>query len=202
MVRDIQLKTQAADAAMRAMFEARKKVFVDLLQWELPVLAGRYELDQFDNPDAHYLILSETDGTHLASARLLPTTGPHLLDSQFAELADEPIPHGPSVYEITRFCLDRQLTAIQRREARDRLVRGLVDFALEKQITTYTGVAEPAWLRQILTFGWDAHALGQARFVNGMLLAALRIEVAADTPDLLDRAGIIERQTCLRAEAA
>jgi N-acyl-L-homoserine lactone synthetase len=202
MLHDVQFKTQAADAAMRAMFEARKKVFVDLLQWDLPVLAGRYELDQFDNPDAHYLMLSETDGRHLASARLLPTTGPHLLDSHFADLADEPLPTGPEVYEITRFCLDRQLTTIQRREARDRLVRGLIDFALENRITTYTGVAEPGWLRQILTFGWNARALGAIKSINGMLLAALRIEIAADTHARLDRAGIIGRHTYLQAEAA
>lgn len=202
MLRDVQFKTQAADAAMRAMFEARKKVFVDLLQWDLPVLAGRYELDQFDHPDAQYLILSATDGAHLASARLLPTTGPHLLDSHFADLTDEPIPHGPTVYEITRFCLDRTLTAIQRREARDRLVRSLVDFALENRITTYTGVAEPAWLRQILTFGWSARALGTVKAINGMLLAALRIEIATDTHARLDRAGIIGRHACLHAEAA
>lgn len=202
MLPNVQLHTRAADAAMRAMFEARKKVFVDLLQWDLPVLAGRYELDQFDNPDAHYLILSETDGTHLASARLLPTTGPHLLQSHFTGLADEPLPRGPAVHEITRFCLDRRLTAVQRREARDRLVRGLVDFALENGIITYVGVAEPAWLRQILSFGWNARALGPVRPMNGMLLAALQIVIAADTPALLDRAGIISRPICLHAEAA
>ena len=202
MLRNIQIQTRAADAAMREMFEARKRVFVDLLRWDLPVLAGRYELDQFDNPDAQYLILSETDGAHLASARLLPTTRPHLLDSHFAELADEPLPHGPGVYEITRFCLDRQLTALQRREARDHLVRGLVDFALENGISTYTGVAEPAWLRQVVRFGWSARALGSTKLLNGMALAALRIEIAADTPDRLDQAGVIGRPACLHAEAA
>jgi N-acyl-L-homoserine lactone synthetase len=184
------------------MFEARKTVFVDLLGWDLPVLAGRYELDQYDNQDARYLILSETDGDHLASARLLPTTLPHLLDSHFAELCDEPIPHGPGVYEITRFCLDRSLTAAQRREARDQLVRGLVDFALDNGIRTYTGVAEPAWLDQILRFGWNARALGEARSIDGMTLAALRIEIGPDTPSLLDQAGVIARPRCLRAEAA
>ena len=40
------------DASLRAMFAARKQVFVDLLKWDLPVLAGEYELDQFDDPDA------------------------------------------------------------------------------------------------------------------------------------------------------
>lgn len=33
----------APDAVLRAMFAARKAVFVDLLKWDVPVLAGRYE---------------------------------------------------------------------------------------------------------------------------------------------------------------
>jgi hypothetical protein len=61
------------------MFAARKSVFVDLLKWDVPVLAGRYEVDQFDDPNAQYLILADRDGAHLASARLLPTLHPHIL---------------------------------------------------------------------------------------------------------------------------
>lgn len=202
MLRSLHSKSPAADAALRAMFEARKKVFVDLLGWDLPVLAGRYELDQFDNPDARYLILSEPDGAHRASARLLPTTEPHLLDSHFAALSDEPIPHGPAVYEITRFCLDRGLTAHQRREARDQLVRGLVEYALDNNITTYTGVAEPGWLKQILAFGWQARTLGRIIPIESMTLAALRIEIGPDTHRLLDEAGVIKAHPFLRAEAA
>ena len=202
MMHSLQSARPAADAAMRAMFAARKQVFVDLLGWDLPVLAGRYELDQFDDQDAHYLILSEPNGDHIASARLLRTTRPHLLDSHFAALADEPIPHGARVREITRFCLDRRVTAAARREARDQLVRGLVDFALENDIVTYTGVAEPGWLRQILAFGWEARSLGQVRPANGMMVAALRIDIGTDTHERLDRAGIVERHDCPRAEAA
>jgi acyl-homoserine lactone synthase len=44
----------AADRAIRAMFEDRKSVFVDLLKWDLPVLDGRFELDAFDNEHATY----------------------------------------------------------------------------------------------------------------------------------------------------
>lgn len=202
MLRTMHSATPAADAAMRAMFAARKEVFVDLLGWDLPVLAGRYELDQYDDREARYLILSDRGDDHIASARLLPTTRPHLLDTHFAELCDAPIPTGPDVYEITRFCLDRNIGAARRRLARDQLVLALVDFALETGITTYTGVAEPGWLSQILAFGWDCRPLGIPRPVGGMMLAALRIEITADTPAALARAGIIRAHACPRAEAA
>ena len=41
-----------SDRVFRSMFEERKRVFVDLLGWDIPVLAGRYEIDQFDDDEA------------------------------------------------------------------------------------------------------------------------------------------------------
>src|SRR3546814_2235788 len=83
------------------MFEARKRVFIDLLKWDIPALAGRFELDHFDDVDATYLIVTDADGEHLASARLLLTTRPALLDSLFPELVDGPVPQGARSEEHT-----------------------------------------------------------------------------------------------------
>lgn len=178
------------DALLRGMFEARKRVFIDLLGWDLPVLAGRFELDQFDTPEAIYLILADEHGTHRASARLLPTTKPHLLDTLFAELCDGPVPSGETVFEITRFCLDRSLGARGRRAARDELVHALARYGLDHGITLYTGVAEPGWLDQILAFGWHCRLLGTTREIQGSRLGAIAIDIDAGTPRLLERAGI------------
>ncbi|UUL82549.1 acyl-homoserine-lactone synthase [Sphingomonas qomolangmaensis] len=180
----------ASDAVMRAMFEARKRVFVDLLGWDVPVLAGRYEIDQFDDRYARYLILADDAQNHLASARLLPTTRPHIVGDLFAELCDAPPPSGPDTWEITRFCLDRSLKAAARRQWRDALVAGLAHHALDQGITTYTGVAEQGWLKQILAFGWRAELLGAPRTINNMTIGAIRIEISTDTPALLARRGI------------
>ena len=89
------------DAALRAMFAARKSVFVDLLKWDLPVADGTFEIDQFDDEHARYLILLGDAGQHLASARLLPTDRPHILDSLFAELCERPVPQDAFTFEIT-----------------------------------------------------------------------------------------------------
>lgn len=178
------------DQTLRAMFEDRKSVFVDLLKWDVPVLDGRFELDKFDNDHATYLIIADEDGDHLASARLLPTTRPHILDTLFAELCAGPPPTGQHVSEITRFCLSRRHNAASRRRARNQLVTALAWHALEIGIRTYTGVAELGWLQQILAFGWDCRPLGvPARFECGML-GALAIEIGPDTPDLLAANGI------------
>lgn len=182
-----------SDAALRSMFAARKSVFVDLLKWDVPVLAGAYEVDQFDDVHATYLILAEPDGTHLGSARLLPTVRPHILDSFYAELCEEAPPREPAIFEITRFCLDRRLTARERRAVRDTLVTALVEHALASGITAYSAIAEMGWFQQILAFGWRCMPLGLPRVVDGTMLAALRIDITSETPALLAAAGIKAR---------
>jgi len=167
------------------MFAARKSVFVDLLKWDVPVVDGRYEVDQFDDVHASYLVLAEPDGTHLGSARLLPTTRPHILDSLYPELCEQTPPRSPDTFEITRFCLDRRLKARERRIIRDKLVTALVEHALATRINAYSAIAEISWFQQILAFGWRCMPLGLPRIIDGTMLAALRIEITPETPELL-----------------
>lgn len=96
-----------SDRVFRSMFEERKRVFVDLLGWDIPVLAGRYEIDQFDDDEATYIVVTDGTGEHCGSARLLRTDRPHILDTIFPYLCDDIPPAGPRVREITRFCLAR-----------------------------------------------------------------------------------------------
>lgn len=188
--------------ALRTMFEARKRVFIDLMRWDLPALAGRFELDQFDDVHATYLIVTDEEANHLASARLLLTVRPALLDSLFANLVDGEVPRGRDILEITRFCLSPGIGARQRRVARDALLMGLAEFALANGVTTFTGVAEHAWFRQIQTFGWNCTALGEPALHGGAALVALRIEIDASTTAKLAAAGIAGGATPFCAAAA
>ena len=181
----------ASDDALRAMFAARKSVFVDLLKWDVPVIDDTYEVDQFDDVHATYLIFAEPDGAHLGSARLLQTTRPHILDSLYGMLCEEAPPRAADILEITRFCLDRRLTARERRAVRDTLVTTLVEHALANGIRAYTAIAEIGWFQQILAFGWQCAPLGLSQIVDGAMLVALRIDVTSETPALLARAGIM-----------
>lgn len=180
----------AEDRALRGMFEARKKVFVDLLCWDLPVLDGRFEVDQFDDGHAVYLLVSDRQGSHLGSARLLPTSRPYLLQTLFPMLSKDPLPSRDDAWEITRFCLDRGLRSDERREIRNQLVAALARHAIAAGITTYYGVAELAWLQQILAFGWRCRPLGLPQLIGGRTLGALEIAIDGDTLGLLADNGI------------
>ena len=190
MIHTIDRASENEGAVLRAMFEARKRVFVDLLKWDVPVLGGAWELDQFDDSDATYLVLTGHDSGHLASARLLRTTQPHILGFLFADLVDGEVPCGPRICEITRFCLDRSLRAADRRRARDQLVSALAGHALSCGIECYTGVAEIGWYRQIQHFGWRCRALGKPKIFGGALLTAIQIEIDDETPALLAATGV------------
>ncbi len=179
-----------AHRVLRSMFEARKRVFVDLLKWDLPVLAERFEVDQFDDGRATYLVVADEADNHLASARLLETVRPALLDSLYPDLVVGTLPQGPHALEITRFCLSPGVGAARRRAARDTLLVGLVQYALANGISDYTGVAERAWFEQICTFGWECVALGPPRVHDGRLLTALHIAIDETSIGKLANRGI------------
>ncbi len=180
----------SSDRTLRTMFEDRKSVFVDLLGWDVPVLDGRFELDEFDDPHATYVIVADGSGNHLGSARLLPTTRRHILGSLFAQLCAEGPPTGPDIFEITRFCLSRGQTSRERRNTRNRLVEAIASHALDRGIRTYSGVAELSWLQQILAFGWDCRPLGPPQRFDCGLIGALAIHITPETPALLAANGI------------
>ncbi|HEV7340696.1 autoinducer synthase [Sphingopyxis sp. H038] len=178
------------NAALRAMFAARKQVFIDKLQWDLPALDGRFELDQFDTPDARYLILLDPDDLrHRASARLLPTTAPHLLGDIYSHLCADGAPSGEGVWEISRFCLDPGQTPTERRDARNQLVTALADYALRHGIGEYVGVAEAGWYHTISKFGWTCRTLGPVHRDSACRIVALSIAIDEDTLPGLQRTG-------------
>lgn len=185
---------------MRAMFAARKQVFIDRLGWDLPALAGQYELDQFDDVYAHYLILTDRQGRHRASTRLLRTDRPHLLGELYAVLCRDGVPCGPTIREVTRFCLDPAFGARERRVARNELVSALADYATRSGITAYTGIAGIRWFEQIAEFGWDCRALGPVRKIGGQNLVALHITIDPETIPALEANGIYARPTLTISE--
>lgn len=181
---------EQGDRLAANMHRDRKRIFVDLLKWQVPVVHDEFEVDQFDTPSAIYLVSADGSGEHYGSFRLLPSTGPHILGSLFPQLCDDGVPTGPNVYEISRGCLSPRLRASQRLRVRNQLVTAAVEFALANEIDTFTCVADGGWYSQILAMGWRCEPLGLPRTIDGALTGALRIRVDPDTRTHLREAGI------------
>lgn len=175
-------------ALLDAMYADRKRVFVDMLKWDVPH-DGVAERDEFDNDSAVYLVLADQwSGRHLASLRLLRTDQRHILGDIFPTLCAEPAPRGADIREITRLCLAPGIGRTARLRARNLLARSLVEYALLTGVKAYTGVAETGWLGQILSAGWRCRPLGLPKIIGGTLLGSLIIEIDAGTLGHLDPA--------------
>jgi N-acyl-L-homoserine lactone synthetase len=178
-----------ADPMFDAMYRDRKRVFVDLRGWDVPVIDGQFEMDQFDGPLTLYCIATNARGAHLGSIRLLNSEGPHLLGDIFPDLCEGGVPRGPDIWELTRGVLSPALSAQERRQVRNTVVTAVVEYALHRRIKAYTCIADSGWLSQILSLGWNCRPLGLPRKLQNTLTGALQIEITPETLDLLRETG-------------
>ncbi len=159
------------------MHRQRKVVFVDRARWNVPVIADR-EIDCYDHESTMYLLAKEKpDGPLLASVRLLPTVGPHLMSDLFAAACSGSAPRGPTVWEASRFCT---APVLQSRSARLALLWeiacGVMETALVYGIDQIIFVANRALLPLALDCGWQARALGPSlRDENDEVTAAAAV---------------------------
>nr|WP_330166428.1 acyl-homoserine-lactone synthase [Rhizobium sp. C4] len=93
------------------MFQLRKRVFHDLLGWDVSV-RGDIEIDQYDDINPIYVLSYTPDTRHLRGAlRLLPTLGPNMLDDTFPILlGNSPVIRRPDIWESSRFCIDPEIS--------------------------------------------------------------------------------------------
>lgn len=91
----------------RSMFLDRADQFKTRLGWEVTVDANGEERDEYDALNPLYVIWEKADGTHGGSMRLLPTTGPVMINDHFSHLTDGVHIESPLIWECTRFCLAR-----------------------------------------------------------------------------------------------
>lgn len=181
--------TPGTSLVLDNMHRDRKRVFVDMRKWDVPVVDGQFEVDEFDGIHAVYLVHASEDGEHLGSIRLLPTTAPHILGSIFPFLCSGPSPVGAGIWEITRGCISPRLRANERLRVRNRLTSAAVHFALSNDITRFVCVADSGWLTQILSLGWICEPLGEPHTIAGATTGALQIEISKQTIEELRRAG-------------
>jgi len=166
---------------LAAMHRHRKQVFVDFLKWNIPVVDEVYEIDQFDNSDAVYLVVLDPDARkHLGSIRLIPSTKPHILESMFPFLCEGPVPVAEDIWEITRLCTAPN--APNPKLVLGQLATGLMEFGLLYGVRKFTFVTHMGALSQVLAFGWNCEPLGLPQKVSGDEIGAMLVNV--DTQSL------------------
>lgn len=164
--------------ALMQMHRDRKRVFVDMLGWSLPSGDSWLEVDEYDNDFAVYLLLPDSQGRHLASVRILPTTRPHMLSQVFPSLCEGPVPAGEDCWEISRLvtspnaCSGLSVVRLHRL-----LALALAEFACLNGVRRYTLVAEANRVPVLLSVGWPVLPIGLPTLYEREELQALQISV-------------------------
>ncbi len=167
------------EEALDQHYRIRNDIFIEERRWSaLQSYDGR-EIDQFDHDGTIYLLGIDPSFGVVAGSRLLPTTRPTLLSGVFPQLADiRGIPEGPDIYEWTR------LFVVSSKRQDGRLCRwagavkcGMLEYCLQEDIHTFSGVAETYWMPRIIAMGWHPRMLGLTLDHEGLSLCAFSVEV-------------------------
>lgn len=144
------------------MFQLRARVFAGRLGWEVEVADGR-EIDRFDALDPAYVVGLDGAGRVVSCARLLQTTGPHMLADVFdAILEGQPAPRSARLWESTRFCvdtarLDRGTGVGSIARATSELMVGTLEYARASGIRDIVTVIDPVMDRVLKRSGNAPH---------------------------------------------
>jgi len=94
------------------MYRLRARQFSERRGWRVTVHDG-LEKDRFDEMNPLYICVVTEARQLLASLRLLPTTGPHMLSDVFPEvMGDAGIIRHPLILESSRFCVDTKAATV------------------------------------------------------------------------------------------
>lgn len=88
------------------MHRFRARVFRERMGWDVDVDENGLEIDEFDTPDAVYLLALDQDSSVVGTWRMIPSTGPTMVCNVWPHFLNHiDLPHTPNVWEMSRFAV-------------------------------------------------------------------------------------------------
>ena len=158
----------------REMFHHRKLVFHDQKQWDVGVVDGLYEIDEFDRDDTCYLMSFDRQGRLVGSLRLISTAMPHMMSGPFLKMFPDIAFKSPVIWEVTRFVVvgDREIQPNQVSRAACELLLGTCQFGLTHGVKQMTSVYEAGMLRLYRRCGLPNPEMARHRSEHHGLISA------------------------------
>jgi acyl homoserine lactone synthase len=182
-------KKQTQQAVLADMFRLRKKVFHDLLKWDV-LVQGDFEMDHYDDANPIYVMSYDDDTGRLRGAlRLLPTLGPNMLDDTFPILLDnQPEIRSAAIWESSRFCIDPEISSDRSSNqvsiAAAELMCGVGELGLASNLSHIVTVTDVFLERMFRRMGCPGDRIGAPHKIGTVHAVAIAWEV---NQDLLDR---------------
>ncbi|MCQ0987736.1 acyl-homoserine-lactone synthase [Jiella marina] len=181
------ISVHVVSAANRHLYEdeldqhhrLRCDIYIGEHGWRALVDRNGREADQFDYPEAVYLLAVDPKAGVVGGTRLLPSWKPTLLSAVFPEAAAvRGMPQGPDVWEWTRFFVAKS----HREEHRLSRTGGAVlcsmfEYLLEEGVREMRALGEAWWIPRIQGLGWRPRPLGLPIAHEGMTLAGFAFDI-------------------------
>jgi acyl homoserine lactone synthase len=158
--------------AFHEYLRLRKSFFVDELGWDIPH-DDEVEMDQYDNPCAHYSLVLR-NGRVVGGARTMPTTATWgrytymLRDAHHGGLGEIPASAMPSdivareVWECTRLVISNSVAShAERADCLSLIVSGLIDIANHHGGVELMSLSPLPLMRALRQLGFAADRLGE-----------------------------------------
>lgn len=171
-----------------AMHRLRKRVFHDLLKWDVTV-RNDWEVDHYDDANPIYVMSYSPDGQLRGSLRLLPTLGPNMLDDTFPILlGGRPEIRSAEIWESSRFCIEPEISqdraSNQVTIAAAELMCGVGEIGLASGLSHIVTVTDVFLERMFRRMGCPGERIAEPHKIGSVHAVAVAWEV---TPDLLAR---------------
>jgi acyl homoserine lactone synthase len=165
-----------------AMHRLRKRVFHDLLGWEVEV-QGAWEIDHYDRANPLYVLSYGEDGRLRGSLRLLPTLGPNMLDDTFPVLlGGRPEIRSAAIWESSRFCIDPEISqdraSNQVTIAAAELMCGVGELGLASGLGHIVTVTDVFLERMFKRMGCPGERIGEPKRIGVVQAVAVAWEVS------------------------
>jgi len=168
--------------AMDEMYRLRKRVFHDLLKWDV-LVDGDWEIDHYDLSNPIYVLsYSDETGRLRGALRLLPTLGPNMLDDTFPVLlGQKPQIRSASVWESSRFCIDPEISqdraSNQVTLAAAELMCGVGELGIASGLSHIVTVTDVFLERMFRRMGCPGERLGEPHRIGSVHAVAVSWEV-------------------------
>ncbi|MQX75928.1 acyl-homoserine-lactone synthase TraI [Sinorhizobium medicae] len=150
---------------LKQMYRLRASVFGGRLEWDVSVTAGE-ERNRYDDFKPTYVLAVNERGMVAGCARLLPASGPTMLEYIFPELLEKgslnPL---PVMVESSRFCVDTSQTAGreggQLHLVTRTLFAGIIEWSKGNGYSEIVTATDLRFERILKRAGWPMRRLGE-----------------------------------------
>ncbi len=152
---------------LRGMYKLRHQVFNQRLHWDVQDF-GEMEIDQFDYRNPHYIIAKNHGKKITGCWRLIPTTEKYMLEEVFNYmLGNEALPKSKEIWELSRFAVtDKKPAGHTLSEATVFMIKEIIDFALNKNISGYLAVTSVGVERLMISAGIPMQRIGSKKSIS------------------------------------